>query len=115
GEILHVDTSTKIINYKGRRAALVHLNDVTAKVEAEEELLKAYKKVSDYKFALDESSIVAITDAKGIITYVNDNFCRISQYSREELIGANHNIVRSDFHDARSEEHTSELQSRENL
>lgn len=100
GEILHVDTSTKIINYKGRRAALVHLNDVTAKVEAEEELLKAYKKVSDYKFALDESSIVAITDAKGIITYVNDNFCRISQYSREELIGANHNIVRSDFHDA---------------
>jgi PAS domain S-box-containing protein len=99
GELMHVDTYTKIIDYKGRRAALVHISDITEKVEAEEELLKAYKKVSDYKFALDESSIVAITDATGTITYVNDNFTRISKYTREELIGANHSIVNSGFHD----------------
>src|SRR5690606_1802196 len=83
----------------GRKAALVHVSDVTEKVEAEEELLKAYKKVSDYKFALDESSIVVITDSDGTITYVNDNFCRVSGYSKEELIGANHRIVNSGFHD----------------
>ena len=99
GELMHVDTYTKIIDYKGRKAALVHVSDVSEKVEAEEELLKAYKKVSDYKFALDESSIVAITDSDGTITYVNDNFCRVSGYSKEELIGANHRIVSSGFHD----------------
>lgn len=99
GELMHVDTYTKIIDYKGRKAALVHVSDVTEKVEAEEELLKAYKKVSDYKFALDESSIVAITDSDGTITSVNDNFCRVSGYSKEELIGANHRIVNSGFHD----------------
>lgn len=99
GELMHVDTYTKIIDYKGRKAALVHVSDVTEKVEAEEELLKAYKKVSDYKFALDESSIVAITDASGTITYVNDNFCRVSGYSREELIGSTHWLVNSGHHD----------------
>src|SRR5690606_2898883 len=99
GELMHVDTYTKIIDYKGRKAALVHVSDVTEKVEAEEELLKAYKKVSDYKFALDESSIVAITDAEGVITYVNDNFCRVSGYNREELIGATPRLINSGVHD----------------
>lgn len=56
------------------------------------------KELEDYKYALDESAIVAITDQKGIIIHANDNFCEISKFKREELIGQDHRIINSGYH-----------------
>jgi two-component system NtrC family sensor kinase len=64
----------------------------------DERLRATLQELSKLKFALDTAAIVAITDHRGIIRYVNDTFCEISKYSPQELIGQDHRIINSGHH-----------------
>ena len=64
----------------------------------EQALERSLKDLADIKFALDESAIVAITDQRGVINYVNQKFCEISKFSELELIGQDHRIINSAYH-----------------
>ena len=70
-------------------SALTHFVKQTA-FELEENL----ELLNQYKIVVDSTSLISKTDKDGIITYVNNNFCRVSQYTEKELLGKNHNIVR---------------------
>ena len=72
--------------------------EIAAGIEQARRLRITAAELETQKFALDQHSIVAITDANNIITYANDKFCEVSQFSREELIGQDHRIVNSGYH-----------------
>lgn len=65
---------------------------------AEINLKASINSLESYKLALDQSAIIAFTDSKGVIISVNDNFCKISKYSKQEIIGQTHRIINSGFH-----------------
>jgi two-component system, sensor histidine kinase and response regulator len=77
-------------------ADLESLSSLVAQLVHERE--RDRQELANQKFALDEHAIVSITDVHGTIIYANDRFCQISQYSRNELIGKKHSIVKSGFH-----------------
>jgi PAS domain S-box-containing protein len=72
--------------------------EVNERARAELHLQYSLKELKDLESALDQHCIVARTDRRGTITFVNEKFCSISKYSREELVGRDHRIVDSEFH-----------------
>lgn len=100
GGIYWVDTTiVPFLNSHGKPYQYVAIRtDISDRKRAEGHLKETMKENTDIKFALDQSSIVAFTDSRGKITSVNDKFCEISKYSREEIIGKDHNILNSGYH-----------------
>ena len=69
-------------------------SDITKIKQAEQELQKTLSFLEGHQLAMDESSIVTKSDLNGYMTYVNDNFCKVTGYSKDEVIGKPHSIIR---------------------
>lgn len=104
GEIIWVSDITRISRDKNGEIDYYYgyISNITELIDYEHKLEHSLLEIKEqsnnlyqYQHALDESYIVSITDPDGFITHVNDNFIKISGYSKKELLGANHNIVRS--------------------
>lgn len=80
------------------RARVALQKVIAARREIEDRLRLSLRELADLKSAFDEHAILAITDPRGRLTYVNDLFCSISGYTREELLGQDHRIVNSGHH-----------------
>ncbi|MEO6684911.1 MAG: PAS domain S-box protein [Dyadobacter sp.] len=91
-------TFTNLLKDPNVNAILCQYQDASATKNSSQLLGQSNSELHAYKYALDESSIVAVTDQKGIIKHVNGNFCRVSGYTADELIGQDHRIVNSSFH-----------------
>ena len=94
-----VDYNGNIIEYIGIRTDVTDIELVKEELESSlntsnKNFLQAYKLSKEYEKAIEDSSIVSRTDVNGVITYVNEMFCKISGYSKDELIGKKHSIVR---------------------
>lgn len=98
GRKIWVEFVSNTYDVNGRKTVQCNIRDITERKQAEDQLRALYKEIVDLKTALDEHAIVAITDAQGKITYVNDKFCAISKYSREELLSQDHRILNSGHH-----------------
>ena len=72
--------------------------DITSNILIDGKYKKSLESLQNIEHALNKSSVVAITNPQGVITYVNDKFCELSQYTSDELIGQTHRIVNSGCH-----------------
>lgn len=74
------------------------MTDITERYKSDQILRKTLKEFEDIKFALDESVVVMITDPNGVILKVNELFCSISGYAKEELLGQTQQLLNSGYH-----------------
>ncbi|NHE59141.1 PAS domain-containing sensor histidine kinase [Cyclobacterium plantarum] len=85
GELMLVEITGHLVEIAGRSCSMVLINDITNRVEAEEQLLESLKDLSDYRFALDESCLVMILDRERKVEYVNLKFQEISGFDKSGL------------------------------
>lgn len=85
GDIMQVKITGHLVDMEGRRCSMVMINDITERLEAEEQLLESLKELSDYRFALDESCLVMILDNKKKVVYLNQKFQNISGFGKDSI------------------------------
>ena len=102
GTFLWILNKAKVVerNQNGTASRVVgtHTN-ITEQKKREAEIATISKEIQDITNAVNESSALTITDVEGTILKVNPRFCEISGYTEEELVGQNHNIINSNYHD----------------
>lgn len=87
--------ASRWFNRPGEKELLQAVADQLAIAITQSHLYRQTKEqVQQLALALDKAALVVITDANGIITQVNDIFCQLSQYSREELIGQHYSMLK---------------------
>lgn len=112
GSEIPIEANVRCVQYENIDYNIAIVRDISDRVETErkleqlnatlkekvreqtDELHKNIAFLNAYKLALDEGNIVSKSDLSGRITYVNDKFCDVSEFRREELLGKPHNIVR---------------------
>lgn len=88
-------------NFAGKTDAFfANIREITDQKRKENQVTIAYKELEDITEAVNENSLVSVTDKNGILIKVNQKFCELSGYLETELIGKNHNILNSGFHSA---------------
>lgn len=97
GSLIHVIVKINL-SYIFEQKVTGITQDITTLRETQIQLDDTLSHLGDLKYALDESTLVTFTDIYGNITYVNDLFCDISGYSRDELIGSPHTMTNSGYH-----------------
>lgn len=98
GTVFPIEVRISLLPDEGGYLFVAMVRDITDRKQVEHELSTKVRELDFQKAALDQHAIVSIADVKGAITYVNDKFCTISGYAREELLGQNHRIVKSGDH-----------------
>jgi PAS domain S-box-containing protein len=97
-----IPTSQVILAHRDSSGELLYFStiarDISEQKHSEQALKDLVKHLEDLRYAVDQFALFAVTDRRGVITEVNERFCQVSGYRRDELLGETHRIINSGHH-----------------